>query len=62
MYPQSTLHNSYSGQTLVVNELFPRIASSSDDDDDDDDESSYTSRSADEGITSDEELQFGVLE
>lgn len=54
---------SYAGQTGVVNTIFPPVISdTTTDDDDEDDRGSDANRSADEGFTSDEELQFGVLE
>lgn len=54
---------SYKTQTLVVNEIFPPvIPDAATTDDDDEDDRSDASRSPDEGITSDEELQFGALE
>lgn len=49
---------SYTGQSVVVNEIFPPLPkydSSSDDD-------SEVQSTTDEGITSDDELQFGTFE
>ena len=60
----STTHihtHSYVGQSNNVNEIFPPITNLLDSDDDNDDRSD-ASRTPDEGITSDDELQFGALE
>lgn len=64
-----TRERRYTSQTFVVNELFPVIAPTTTDTEDEDDdgaedgdERSDASRSPDEGITSDDELQFGQME